>query len=375
MKKLEKYSNWVIALLFVVIVIAVYKTFDNFYKIAEIFGVILSSLRPFLIGFVIAYILNMPCKKIDTLCRKSKYKFINNKSKVISIISVYLIMVLLLYILIRAIAPALYRNAVDLYNNIPAYLEEAMAALENWQSSHGISLFEVNEENITKAFNNLLGKIDVSEFSKYAKGVVNVTSGVINVFIGIIVSVYMLLDKEKIKVAVRRVLRIFLKPERCGRLIDGVERVNDIFSKYVFCLLLDAIIMSVLATLVLSLLRVRYAIILGGMIGLLNLIPYFGAIFANTLSIIITLITGGVFQAIWTAVSLIVLQQIDGNFIGPKIMGTMLNASPLWIIFAVTLGGGLFGIAGMIISVPVLVTVKMVVTDFLKEKEIEESEK
>lgn len=375
MKKLEKYSNWVIALLFVVIVIAVYKTFDNFYKIAEIFGVILSSLRPFLIGFVIAYILNMPCKKIDTLCRKSKYKFINNKSKAISIISVYLIMVLLLYILIRAIAPALYRNAVDLYNNIPAYLEEAMAALENWQSSHGISLFEVNEENITKAFNNLLGKIDVSEFSKYAKGVVNVTSGVINVFIGIIVSVYMLLDKEKIKAAVRRVLRILLKPERCGRLIDGVKKVNDIFSKYVFCLLLDAMIMSVLATVVLSLLRVRYAIILGGMIGLLNLIPYFGAIFANALSIIITLITGGVFQAIWTAVSLIVLQQVDGNFIGPKIMGTMLNASPLWIIFAVTLGGGLFGIAGMIISVPVLVTVKMVVTDFLKEKEIEESEK
>ena len=375
MKKLEKYSNWVIALLFVVIVIAVYKTFDNFYKIAEIFGVILSSLRPFLIGFVIAYILNMPCKKIDNLCRKSKYKFINNKSKAISIISVYLIMVLLLYILIRAIAPALYRNAVDLYNNIPAFLEEAMAALENWQSSHGISLFEVNEENITKAFNNLLGKIDVSEFSKYAKGVVNVTSGVINVFIGIIVSVYMLLDKEKIKAAVRRVLRILLKPERCGKLVDGVEKVNDIFSKYVFCLLLDAIIMSVLATFVLSLLRVRYAIILGGMIGLLNLIPYFGAIFANTLSIIITLITGGVFQAIWTAVSLIVLQQIDGNFIGPKIMGTMLNASPLWIIFAVTLGGGLFGIAGMIISVPVLVTVKMVVTDFLKEKEIEESEK
>ncbi len=375
MKKLEKYSNWVIALVFVVIVIAVYKTFDNFYKIAEVIGIILSSLTPFFIGFVIAYLLNMPCKKIDALCRKSKYKYINKKSKLISIVSVYLIMVLLLFVLVRAIAPALYRNAVDLYNNIPAYLEQAIATLESWQASYDINLFEINEENITKAFNNILGKIDVSEFSKYAKGVVNITSGVINVFIGIIVSVYMLIDKEKIKASSKRVLRLILKSEKSGKLIDGVRRINDIFSKYLFCLILDAVVMSVLATIVLSLLQVRYAIILGGMIGLFNLIPYFGAIFANVLSVIITLITGGVFQAVWTAIALIVLQQVDGNFIGPKIMGTMLDASPLWIIFAVTLGGGLFGITGMIISVPILVTVKMVVTDFLKEKETENSEK
>lgn len=375
MKKLEKYSNWVIALVFVVIVIAVYKTFDNFYKIAEIFGIILSSLTPFFIGFVLAYILNMPCKKIDALCRKSKYKYINRKSKLISIVSVYLIMVLLLFVLVRAIAPALYRNAVDLYNNIPAYLEQAIATLESWQANYDINLFEINEENITKAFNNILGKIDVSEFSKYAKGVVNITSGVINVFIGIIVSVYMLIDKEKIKASSKRVLRLVLKSEKSGKLIDGVRRINDIFSKYLFCLILDAVVMSVLATIVLSLLQVRYAIILGGMIGLFNLIPYFGAIFANVLSVIITFITGGVFQAVWTAIALIVLQQVDGNFIGPKIMGTMLDASPLWIIFAVTLGGGLFGITGMIISVPILVTVKMVVTDFLKEKETEDCEK
>lgn len=371
MKKFEKYSNWGIALVFVVVVIAVYKTFDNFYKITEVAGLIFKSLTPFMIGFVIAYILNIPCKKIDSLCRKSKYKIINNKSKAISIVSVYLLMLLVLFVLIRAIVPALYRNCVDLYYNIPIYLEEAMDALNRWQSQYEISIFEINEANITKAINNLLGKIDVSEFSKYAKGVINITSGVINAFIGIIISVYLLIDKEKIMASSKRVLKLFLKEEKTERLTDNVRRVNDIFSKYVFCLLLDAIVMSVLVTIILSAFKVKYALILGGMIGLFNLIPYFGAIFANALSVIITLITGGVFQAIWVAVSLVVLQQIDGNFIGPKIMGSMLNASPLWIIFAVTLGGGLFGIPGMIISVPVLVTLKMVVTDFLDEKEFE----
>lgn len=369
MKKLEKYNNWIIALVFVVVVIAIYKTFDNFYKIAEFAGLVAKSLSPFFIGFVVAYILNMPCKKIDALCRKSKYRFINNKSKAISIVSVYLIMLLLLYIGIRAVAPALYRNILDLYNNIPGYIDEILETLENWQTEYNIELFKINEDNLMKAFNSILGKFDITEFSKYAKGVVNITSGVVNVFIGLIVSVYMLIDKEKIKASTRRILRIFLKEEKSRKLINRVKKVNGIFSKYLFCLVLDAFIMAVLATLILSVLRVRYAMILGMMIGVLNLIPYFGAIFASVTSVIITIITGGLFKAISAAIALIVLQQIDGNLIGPKIMGQMLDASPLWIIFAVTLGGGLFGILGMIISVPVLVTVKMAASEFVEEKE------
>lgn len=373
MKRFEKYGSWGIALIFVIIVIAVYKTFDNFYKIAEFAGIIFKSLTPFVIGFVIAYILNMPCKKIDSLCRKKKNKLISSNSKTISIVSVYVLMFFVILILIRSIVPALYRNCVDLYNNIPIYLEEAMAMLSRWQEQYDIRIFEINEANITKAINNLLGRIDVSEFSKYAKGVINITSGVIDVFIGIIISVYLLIDKEKIKASSKRILKIILKKETAESLTDNVRRANSIFSKYVFCLLLDAIVMAVSATIVLSVLRVKYALILGGMIGLFNLIPYFGAIFANVLTVIITLLTGGVFQAVWVAIGLVVLQQIDGNFIGPKIMGSMLNASPLWIIFAVTLGGGLFGIGGMIISVPVLVTLKMIITDFLDEKEKDKS--
>ena len=110
------------------------------------------------------------------------------------------------------------------------------------------------------------------------------------------------------------------------------------------------------------------------MLGVLNIMPYFGAIFAATNSVIITLITGGVFQALWVAVSLLVLQQIDGNFIGPRLMGEVLDVSPLWIILAVTLGGGIFGVFGMVLSVPILVTVKMAVTQFINEKEMKQSD-
>ena len=291
------------------------------------------------------------------------------KSKGISIASVYLIAALAVFFVIRAVVPAIYKNMLDLYYNIPIYIDEVVTFLTEWQREHNLEILILNRPDMAKTLEHFLDKIDVNEFSKYAQGVATATSGVINTFIGIIVSVYMLIGKEKISASIKRIMIIFLKKERSEKIIHDVSRVNDIFSKYVFCLLMDALIICVLSTIILSILHVKYAIILGLMIGVCNLIPYFGAIFASVSSIIITLITGGFFQALWTAISLLILQQIDGNFIGPRIMGQMLNASPLWIIFAVTLGGGLFGIVGMIISVPVLVVIKMIVIDYINDKE------
>ena len=374
MKRFNEYKNWITGFIFAVAVIAVYKTFDNFYKVAEIFGTVIKSLSPFIIGFIIAYILNIPANKISDICQKSKYNFLKKQNKAISIIGVYFLLVTVVYVSVSAIAPAIYRNIVDLYSNIPLYIGKAMAAIEDIQSKYGFTLFEFNEVNIMNAFDKIFGKFDLAEFGKYARGVVNITSGFVNVLIGIIVSVYMLIEKEKIEAFVKRVVKICFKKEKGGKLIGILNNINNVFSKYLFCLILDAAIMAILATIILSIMKVKYAIILGIVIGVFNFIPYFGAILAVCLSVVITLITGGWVQGLWVAIFLVALQQIDGNFIGPKIMGEVLDASPLLIILAVTLGGGLFGIVGMIVSVPILVTVKMALTQFIDEKETEKSE-
>ena len=114
-----------------------------------------------------------------------------------------------------------------------------------------------------------------------------------------------------------------------------------------------------------SLLGVKYAVLLGFFIGLLNLIPYFGAIFAVAISAIITLVTGGLAQAIWMLVIVIILQQIDANIINPKIVGGSLKLSPLLVIFAVTVGGAYFGILGMFLGAPVAAVIKLLLTDFV----------
>ena len=375
MKRLEEYGKWIMALVFAIIVIAVYKTFDNFSKITEIAQTALSALLPLIIGFIIAYIFNMPCRRIEFKLKKSKFAFLRKRSKGISILFIYLLAVFLFYIGMRLILPALYKNISDLYYNIPRYFDEAVSTITEWQEKNDLKLIQLDKVTATNTLSSVLSNIDISQFSKYAQGVIKLTSGVLSFVIGVVASIYMLIEKERIINILKRLCRLIFKKKSAEKIIETLGKINQIFSKYIFCLLLDATLMAVLATIVLSLLGVKYAIILGTIIGICNLIPYFGAIIAGASTVIITFITGGPAQAIWTGIMLLILQQVDGNFIGPKIMGEVLDISPLWIIFAVTLGGGLFGIGGMVISVPIFMGIRMIVAEIVRNLEARKAAK
>lgn len=124
-------------------------------------------------------------------------------------------------------------------------------------------------------------------------------------------------------------------------------------------------------------LKVKYAVLLGVIIGLFNLIPYFGAIFAVVVAALITILTGGFKQAIIVLIVMVVIQQIDANIINPKITSSKLNVSPLLVVFSVTIGGAYFGVIGMFLAVPVAVLIKLMVDDYItnKNKQIKEKDK
>lgn len=364
----QKYSNWVLAFLFVTGLIIVYKTVDNFNFVFDYVGKIISAFGPFITGFIIAYLLNQPIKKLRALLDRSKSAFFRKHSRGISITTVYLLALILIYVVLRLIIPAIYGNLMDLYYNVPFYYELLVQKISDLQERFGIELIELNRQSAIDTMQNFLKNIRLSEFGKAAQGVLNLTSGVISSFIAIIISVYMLADKDIIASSLKNAGKVLLPKKDVLGFIEIATRINDIFSKYVYSVLLDGVIIGVLSTIVMLILKVKYAPMLGLMIGICNLIPYFGAIIAGILSVLITLLTGGVFQAIWTGVALLVIQQIDGNFIGPKIMGNFLKARPLLIILAVTVGGNLFGVWGMILSVPVAMVIKMIISEALEAK-------
>ena len=363
----HKYSTWLLAFLFVAGVIVIYKTVDNFTFIFDYIGKIASALSPFITGFVIAYLLNLPIKRFQELVQKAKPTFFKKHSKGIAIAVIYLLALLAIIVVIRLIAPAIYNNLYDLYINRNVYLNLMVQKLADIEQQLGVEIFD--KQKALSSLQNYFKNIRLSEFGKYALGVVNMTSGVIGSFIAVIISVYMLADKQVISASVKRALNAFLPSDKVSGFIELCARINFIFSKYILSLLFDALAVGVISTIIMSLLRVKYAMVLGLMMGVFNLIPYFGAIVAVAVSVIITLLTGGWFQALWVGIALILFQQIDSNFIGPRIMGNMLEARPLLIIFAVTLGGGLFGLSGMILSVPIVVVIKMLLSELIASQE------
>ncbi len=369
MKKFEKYYNWIVAFVFCVAVIAVYKTFDNLSNITKYIGVVIGALKPFLLAFLIAYVLNMPAKNVQKWLKKAKKSFISNHALGISIVIIYLLALVVVLLILRMLIPALYRNVIDLYNNVPGYINAFQEYINGFEIIQKLKISE-SGLNLYDGINKFFSSIDMTQFGKYAQGVYSMTTGIFDIFVAVIASIYMLIDKERLQRGLVRVMGIFLKKERVSSITSHARRINDIFTNYIYSRLTCSVIMAVVSSIVLMLMNVKYALVLGIFIGAMDMIPYFGSIIACIVAIIATCLTGGLWKGVWVAVVLLVLQQLDGNLLGPKIMGDSLEIRPLWIIFAVSVGGSLFGFLGMLFSVPVVAIVRAVAADYIDAREI-----
>lgn len=364
MKKFEKYYGWIIAFVFCVAVIAVYKTFDNFSDITKYVAEILGAIRPFFIAFIIAYILNIPSRRLQTKLADSKYKFLKEHSLGISICTVYVFAIVVVLVILRMLIPALYKNVTDLYNNLPDYMALFRNYINDIELLKKLNLSD-NGFDLYNELNKIFMSIDMTQFGKYAQGVFDVTSGLFDIFVAVIASIYMLIDKERLQSGIYRIMGIFLTEKKANSLKEHAKRTNDIFTNYLYSRLMCSVIMAIVCSIVLMIMNVKYALVLGIFIGAMDMIPYFGSIISVVISILVTFVTGGFWQGVWTGVVLLILQQVDGNLLGPRIMSNSLEIRPLWIIFAVTFGGALFGFAGMLFSVPIFAVIRAVSADYI----------
>jgi len=358
-------TKWMYWFLFAISVIAVYKLLDNFAIITQTIGEFINVIAPFLGGLLIAYILYIPASRIERGLIKSKNKLIKNNARKLGAFIAYIIAILAIIVIINLILPTVISSIVELVNNFQGYyqtlLDEISRLPENsiWKSEQVRSILDsLQKVDISKIIN-------IDTIMQYAKGALSLVTGIVDVFVTIVVSVYALLERGKILRFVKGLTSAIFNEEVCQKMGKYFNDSNKIFYKFLSSQIIDAILVGILATIVMSILNVRYAVLLGFMIGLFNIIPYFGAIVAVAIAILITLITGGISQAIWMAISVIVLQQIDANIINPKIVGNSLEISPLLIIFSVTVGGAYFGVLGMFLAVPVAAVLKIVINDYI----------
>lgn len=368
-KNKGKLTKWLYWFLFAVAVILVYKTLDNISAIGSWIGNLIDVLMPFGVGLLIAYLLYIPCKKIESFYKKSKkIKFIKNRARGLSILTVYLIIILILIIAINFLIPIVASSIIDLATNIQSYYNSLMTSIDNmpddsiFKNDIVIDLIESIRNIDLKQFFNM------NKLAEYARGAIDVAGRILDFFVAIIVSIYLLLERKQILEFIRKLGRAILNKRAYKNFGKYFDRTNSIFFDFLAGQILDGIIIGIITSIAMLILGVKYAISLGFMIGIFNLIPYFGAIIAVIIAAIITLLTGGLWQTVIMVVILIVLQQIDANIINPKILGNSLKISPLLVIFAVSVGGAYFGVWGMFLSVPIIAVIKLLLTDYIEYK-------
>lgn len=372
-KKFKGETKWFYWFTLLVAIVIVYKILDNFTGIGEWVAELIKVIKPFLMAILLAYLLYIPARKIETLYRKNKV--LSKKARGLSIATTYILAILIIALLIKVLVPMLSDSIGELASNLPGYYDSAIKYIE-----------ELPEDNIlkTEAVQNAIKKLqqidiakllDLDNLAMYLEKVIGIANGIFSAFVTIVVSIYILLERAEILKFVKRLNRSIFTEKKCQAIDRYFEKGNDIFFKYISGQIIDAIVVAIIMSVALTIMKVKYAVLLGFLIGVFNLIPYFGAIIAVIVACVITIFTGGFVQAIWVAVVLIIIQQIDANIINPKILRDALEISKILIIFAVTVGGAYFGVLGMFLAVPFFTVIKVIITDYVdyknKLKEVE----
>ncbi len=370
MKDIKKnLSKWMYWFILAVAIILVYKFIDNITSIGDIIKNFFNIISPFLTALLIAYLLYIPASRIENRFKKSKSKFVKRKARGLSVFLTIILTIIIIILLVNVLFPVISDSIFELISNFQGYWNNTVDRLNNLPEDSILKNERIT--NAVQSFGEKLKEIDLMQYlnperiTGYVKSAVGVATGLFDVFVTIVASIYLLLERGKILGYIKKLGYAILKPEICERIGEYCDTTNKVFFRFISSQLIDSILVGIVVTIAMSIIGVKYAILLGFIIGLFNLIPYFGAIVAVGISILITLVTGGLSQAIIMAVVVIILQQIDANIINPKIVGSSLQISPLLVIFSVTVGGGYFGVLGMFLAVPAVTVLKLILDDYI----------
>ncbi len=335
-------------------------------KIGEVIGI----LQPFIIGFVIAYLLNFILKfyeeKIENIDGfKSMSKKVRRST---CLLLTYITAFLIIYLFMNFVVPQVIESIVGLVNNIPSYLNNLTVLLEDIMKNLNLEpkYFDIANEKLTEIVNYII-QFATDLLPILGNWVVNIASSIWNIILGLIVSSYLLIDKERFYGVGKKIVYAISSERVANRVFELVSRSNYTFGRFLSGKIIDSAIIGVLTFIVLNIFKMPYSTLISVIIGITNIIPFFGPFFGAIPSAIIILFVSPI-KAVWFLLIILVIQQIDGNIIGPKILGDSIGISAFWILFALLVAGKFFGIVGMVIGVPIFAIIYSIIKEVIEGK-------
>ena len=316
-------------------------------------GNVISILKPFILGFAMAYILNFVLKFYENKVFETKtFKKIKMKSKRF----------------IQFVLPQLIDSIVGLVNDVPVYIKDA-----NNFINETIGNLDIPEHYLTlinERFNGLIDyiiKTSTNLIPMFGAILTAFLSSIWNIILGLIVSIYLLIEKEKFFALNKKMTYAILPRNVADKTIELTHRSNDTFGKFLIGKILDSFIIGIITFLTLTVVKMPYSLLLSVIIGITNIIPFFGPFIGAIPSVIIVLFVSPV-KAFWLIIIIFIIQQIDGNIIGPKILGDSIGISAFWILFSILVAGKFLGVVGMIIGVPLFAIIYSIIKEIVEGK-------
>ena len=365
-------AKWIPICLIAVLLMIIYKTLDNFSQITTAVSRFFRVISPLLYGVLFAYFLYTPHRMIEKLYGRSKVSFFSKRAKGFSTLTIFLLLILVIASVILFILPIIITSVIDLASSVPAYLNQILDYFDNVpESSIWYSL------NIADTLRDYSGSfisqyLDLARIEQVARGFISFAGEIMQLLLGLVISLYMLLERERIIGFFKRLSLVSFKNEKVRDSVHKyLNQVNKVLFTFIASKGLDSVINLVTVTVMLLIFDVPYAFLLGLIAGLFNFIPYLGSLMAVILISTITLITGGAGKAIQVLIPLLVFQQLDANFIEPRIMKSSLKISPILVIVAIVAGGAYAGIVGMFLAVPIVAIIKQILIEYVSSSELE----
>jgi predicted PurR-regulated permease PerM len=341
-------------------------------NIISVIKALLSIISPLIIGIIIAYLLYPLSKFINGfLVKRLKLKC---KTHLISIILAYLVVILLFIILVSSIY-AMIGGQITSNENLSVMFTTIGSYIKRYNEFFDFINKRITESGLSGDIKGYLSNaikqvapylsVSISSIIKLSAGI---GSSIINTFIGLFISFYLLKDYEFFKKLYLDFMSLIMRESKFKRFNKTAAEINDIISKFIRGQLLVGLIIGLISSIGLSIIGIDFAFLIGFTAGIANVIPYVGPLIGCIPAIIVGLLSPNPMMALWAVLLLLAVQQLDGAVISPKIVGDSMGLHPIFVIMAITIGGTIAGILGMLLSVPIAAVIKLFLIKFMTKR-------
>ena len=371
-------SQYFTIAIYVIIVVAIaaviFKAILSFEQTLSWLRSVLNVLMPFIIGSLIAFILNPAVKKLCFLLKKHTKLKREGVIKGISIAITYLLLLGLVLIAIFGIVPQISTSLTDLINSMLTFIPRAFSDFSGFLTdlqerfpSLNISMLQNSMDNALPSALNYIKDFTANIVPTLYSLSMSIVQLLWNLVIALIVSVYILTDKNILLDSLKAAIYAFLPQKKIPYILDTMRECNNIFGGFVIGKAIDSLIIGILCFILMTILQLPYTMLISLIVGITNMIPYFGPFIGAVPGAFIMLMVSPL-KTIVFIVMIFALQQFDGLFLGPKILGESVGLRPLWIIIAITVGGSIAGVLGMFLGVPIVAVLRYLIMRTLRNR-------